>query len=157
MKTQECREAMEKVADLCNIKPSAIKKTAPITQLCNLKGNEPLKQCATGALLPLIKLKDSKIRNAVIIEMNQLLRQRNKKGEFSIKRLYRRDVENIIAKYQPASKNGTPPIETQVRYRLTKQHQTVLKKLISLQYASDEREAFNLVFKWTAEKIANQK
>lgn len=155
MRTQECREAMEKVSDLCDIKPAVIKKTDPVIQLCKVKGNEPLKHCATAALLPLLEINDPKIKNAVIAEMNQILRQRDKKGKFIKDRLTQREVEGIIEKYQPSVKNEKR--ENQPRYRLTKQHQNTIKRLISLQYASDEREAFNLVFKWATERIANQK
>ena len=156
MRTEACREAMEKVADICNIKPAVIKKTDPIIQLCKVKGNEPLKHCATNALLPILNIKDSKIKNAVITEANQILRLRDKKGKFIKDRLTRREVEEIIAKYQPQLKKENL-LKKQVQYRLTKQHQTLLKRLISLQYAFDDLEAFNLVFKWATEKIVGQK
>ena len=158
MRTQPCREAMEKVADLCGITPEVMKRTDPITQLCKIKGNEPLSQCATDALLPLLSIKDTKVKNAVIRDIKQKLLQRDKKtGEFIKDRLTLREVEEIIVKYLPSYKTKSMSLENQSRYRLNKQHQGIIKKVISLQYAHDEREALSLIFKWAAERIAKQK
>ena len=157
MRTQACREAMEKVEDLCDIKSREIKRTDPVTNLCKEKGNEALKHCATSALIPVTTITDPKIKKAVISEMNQILTKRNEKGDFIKDRLTRREVESIIAKYQPEIKKKISDDEKQVRYRLNKQHQIIIKRLISLKYVADERAAFNLIFKWAAERIAKEK
>lgn len=153
MRTQDCREAMEKVAETCGISKRTINVTDPITNLCKEKGNAPLRSCATAALEPLTKIKDRIIQRKVISEINRILTQRNDKtGDFIKKRLTLSEIEAIITKYQPIKKSVK-----QVRYRLTKQHQTIIKRTISLNYAPDERAAFNLVFKWAAEHIAKKK
>ena len=144
-----------RVSDLCNIREEAIKKVDPVTNLCNIKGNEPLKQCATAALLPICDIKDSKIKNAVISDMNKALRQRDKKGNFVKERLTQPEVEEIICKYDPKYKRKNFR-DNQTRPRLSEQHKNTIKKIISLNYASGEREAFNLIFKWAQERIAEQ-
>jgi len=147
---------MEKVAELCNISPDTIHKTAPITALCDEKGNAPLKRCATAALEPITKIKDTKIRSAVIAEANQILRQRNDDGKFIKERLTQPEIEELIAKHQPKSTNAIIT-EKPPRFKLNKSQHTVLKRMVSLKIVSNEREAFPVIFKWAAERITAKK
>ena len=156
MRTQPCRDAMEKVAELCGISDKTLKKAAPVTDLCNEKGNASLKRCATASLVPITKIKNPKIRRDVISEIIQTLRQRNDDGEFITERLTQPEVEAIISKHQPKSKKilvtEKPP-----RFKLNKSQHTVLKRMVSLKIVSNEREAFPVIFKWAAERIAKKK
>lgn len=156
MRTQECREAMEKVAEQCGISNQTLKRTAPITRLCNEKGNASLKRCATESLIPVTKIKNPKIRKDVISELIQTLRKRNDDGEFITERLTQSEVEATIAKHQPKS---TKMIVTEKppRFKLNKSQHTILKRMVSLKIVSNEREAFPVIFKWAAERIAKKK
>ena len=157
MRTQGCREAMEKVKDLCNISSQTLKLTDLVAKLCKERGNAPLQRCATDALEPITKIKNIKTRRAVIDESNKILRQRNDNGEFVKEKLTRPEIKEIIAKYQPQSKKSIIPIEKPPTYKLNKQQFTLLKRLVSLKYTSDEKAAFDLLFKWAAERIAKKK
>jgi hypothetical protein len=156
MRTQGCREAMDKVQELCGISDETLKKTEPVTELCKTKTNAPLRRCATGALLPITKIKNASIRNAVISEANQILRQRNDDGEFIKERLTQPEIEELIVKHQPKSKKAIVT-EKPPRFKLNKSQHNVLKRMVSLKIVANEREAFPLIFVWAAERITKKK
>jgi hypothetical protein len=147
---------MVKVAEVCGISPQSIKKAEPIIALCKEKGNAPLGRCATEALQPILKIKDPKIRRSVITEINQILRQRDDKGDFVKEKLTRSEIVGLITKYYPRSKNKIDLVNPPT-FRPNKQQYTLLKRMISLKVVADEREAFSLLFKWAAERIAKGK
>lgn len=148
---------MEKIAEACGLSDATVKAADPVKQLCREKGNSPLKRCATQALMPITKIKNNTVRTAVISEANELLRQRTNDGkEFIRKRLSQKEVEGLIEKYQPSSKK---PIVTELppRFKLNKSQHNVLKRMVSLKLAANEREAFLLLFVWAAERISKKK
>ena len=156
MRTQECREAMEKVAEFCSISSETIKRTRPITALCNETGNEPLKRCGTAALKAITKIKNPKTKRGVISEVIKILRERSDDGEFIKEKLTQSEIETIIAKHSPKSKKAIIT-EKPPRFNLNKSQHIVLKRMVSLKIVSNEREAFPVIFKWAAERLAKKK
>jgi len=154
-RNQACREAMEKVKDLCDISDATIKKTKPVTDLVNQKGNAHLDKLKTDAIIPITKIKDRQIQRSVISEIRKSLLQRNNKGDFVKERLTKSEVETLIGKYEinPKKKiRERPP-----SFRANKSQYTLLKRIVSLKLATTDREAFSLLFKWGMERIVKKK
>ena len=70
-------------------------------------------------------------------------------------RLTQPEIEAIIAKHSPKSKKK-PINEKPPTYQLNKRQHITLGRMVALKIVPTEKDAFQLLFKWAAERLAKK-
>lgn len=171
MRTQWCRDHIDEVALNCGLSKST--KTLVKAATAFVDKNPSFAECPTDVISTILSIKDPKTKGSVIEETSGILSRRKPDGSWVKRKFTAPEVKIIIQKHkianlikpeeisQPSNKKprniGSQKCRVLVEDLADKEDLAVLRDLISKGYASDEYEAYLVVIKWAAERIAKEK